>query len=96
MRRMFFHLGGGAEFFSRGQRGGGKNFYVCKGGGPEKIGNQPSHTDGLLFQPERDMDKTFTNMLQMFPRWPPGGVVKLSGGVIRGLPLTFHVILSQN
>ena len=39
--RMFFHLGGGAEFFDEAKGGGGKIFLQRqRGGGPETIGDR--------------------------------------------------------
>ncbi len=53
---MFFHLGGGTKIFSRGQRGDqnfspeakgmDQNFTMYAKGGPEKIADRQSQTDG--------------------------------------------------
>ncbi len=56
VRGMFIHLGGGPEFFHeakgwtkifpRTQRVGDQNFFTYAKGGPEKIGDRLSQTDG--------------------------------------------------
>ena len=48
----------GGGIFPHNQRGGPEFFYVCNGGGAEKIADWPSQTDGPLLPIKNDNSLT--------------------------------------